>query len=259
MAVSGDFANFRAVYDDLTGEVMRASMVFLPEHLTNWFNALDTTAAVAPVIQELQAGLDFRAWRREHEVGKRLGPHKGITWPEEPEKRLGMKLLIFRAVAAGDAGYIAGLAHAYIPSSDSNIERSAKRFIDQVFRPMASELRNYLEQKASGAPAADRTVPLNHNNPDYREMIGAADELERTIAEANDFESVEEKGQRVAEVSATKRLLQAARVRVAAVIELLRPLAEQVKGKLKDTLIAMVVLKFLALLGQLIGYIWTVL
>jgi hypothetical protein len=49
MAVDGDFANFRAVYDDLTQEVMRAYVQFLADHISNWFRTLDTTSEVAPI------------------------------------------------------------------------------------------------------------------------------------------------------------------------------------------------------------------
>lgn len=56
-----------------------------------------------------------------------------------------------------------------------------------------------------------------------------------------------------------RRLLHAARVRVEPVLSLLKPLAEQVKAKLRDTLIGMAITKFLTLLGALIGYIWALL
>ena len=42
MAVDGDFANFRAVYDELTDEVQQASHQFLPDHVANWFAELKT-------------------------------------------------------------------------------------------------------------------------------------------------------------------------------------------------------------------------
>jgi hypothetical protein len=73
------------------------------------------------------------------------------------------------------------------------------------------------------------------------------------------FPDVEEKEQRVAEVSAVRRPLQATRVRVEAVVALLKPLVEQAKTKLKDTLISMAVTQLLALLGTLLGYLWTML
>jgi hypothetical protein len=258
MAVDGDFANFRAVYDDLTQEVMRSHVQFLADHLANWFRTLDTTSNVAPLIEELQSGLDFHEWSKKQEASARSGGT--LTWPGGPEKQLGMKLLLFRSAAeAGKGDLIASFGYMYIPSSDTNISNAAHRFIEQVFGPMARELRRYLEQKASAVPAADRVVSLDHNSKGYSETIEAADELEKVIREANDFPDQEEKEQRIAEVSAVRRLLQAVRVRVEPIIALLKPLADQAKTKLRDNLVGIAISKFLALLGALIQYIWSVL
>jgi hypothetical protein len=88
MAVSGDFANFIAVYDDLTGEVMRSHVQFLADHLANWFRTLDTSSEVAPIIQRLQSGIDFETWKKELEASIRT--NRSLSWPKEPEKRLAM-------------------------------------------------------------------------------------------------------------------------------------------------------------------------
>ena len=73
MAVDGDFANFRAIYDDLTAEVDRSRYQFLPDHLANWFNTLDTTSRVAAIVKRLQSGAEFRAMAAKpvnrHEFG----------------------------------------------------------------------------------------------------------------------------------------------------------------------------------------------
>lgn len=258
MAAGGDFANFRAVYDDLTDEVIRSHVQFLADHLANWFRTLDTTTEVAPIVQKLQREIDFEPWKKELEVSIKL--NRSLTFPKEPEKRLATQLLLFRSAAeAGNGELVAGWGWRFIPSSDPNINNSARRFIDQVFRPMAAELRRFLERELAMVPAADRSVPLNHNSQEYTETIEATDEVEKTIREANDFPDQEEKEQRIAEVSAVRRLLQAARVRVEAVVILLKPLAEQAKTKLRDTVVGMAINKFLALLGALIQYIWSAL
>jgi hypothetical protein len=258
MAISGDFANFRAVYDDLTDEVMRSHVQFLADHLANWFRTLDTTEKVAPTIQNLQSGIDFEPWKKELDVSIQL--NRSVAWPKEPEKRLAAQLLLFRSAAEGGNGdVVAGWGWRFIPSQDASINNSARRFIDQVFRPMAAELQRYLEREVATVPAADRSVSLNHNSKEYTETIEAAEEVEKTIREANDFPDLQEKEQRIAEVSAVRRLLQALRVRVEPIIVLLKPLVEQAKTKLKDTVVGLAVSKFLALLGTLISYIWSVL
>jgi hypothetical protein len=45
----GDLTNFRAVFDELTDEVNRATYQFLPDHIANWFKTLDTTPRVAAI------------------------------------------------------------------------------------------------------------------------------------------------------------------------------------------------------------------
>jgi len=255
MAVSGDFASFRSLYDELADEVMRSHIQFLTDHLTNWFRVLDTTGEVAPIIQKLQSKVGFEPWKKELEVSVRL--NRSLSWPKEPEERLATQLLLFRSAAEGGNGeVIAGYGWRFIPSQDPNINNSARRFIDQVFRPMAAELRRYLEREIATVPAADRSVPLDHNSKEYIEAVDAAEEVEKTIREANDFADQEEKEQRIAEVSAVRRLLQAARVRVEAIIVLLKPLAELAKTKLKDNLAGMAVSAFLTLLGALLHYVW---
>jgi hypothetical protein len=251
-----DFTNFRAVYDELTDEVMRSHKQFMPDNLANWFRTLDTTGEIAAQIQELESGVDFEKWKAELEVSRRL--NRPLVWPQEPEKRLGMQLRLFRSAAeSGNGDIIAGYGWQFIPSADPSIDNSARRFIDQVFRPMARDLRRYLEKEIATVPAADRSVPLNHNSNEYTETIEAVEEVEKTIREANDFPDQEEKEQRIAEVSAVRRLLEAARVRVEALVLLLKPLAEQAKTKFKETVVGLAINKFLALLGALIQYIWT--
>jgi hypothetical protein len=220
MEVSGDFANFRTVYDDLTGEVMRSHVQFLADHLSNWFRTLDTTSEVAPIIQKLQSKIDFEPWKKELEVSVRL--NRSLSWPKEPDERLATQLLLFRSAAeGGNGGVIAGYGWRFIPSQDPDINNSARRFIDQVFRPMAAELRRYLERQLAAVPAADRVVSLDHNSAQYIAVLISLEKLEHALTAANDYPDTEDKEQKIAEVSAARRLFQAARVRVAAVGSLL--------------------------------------
>jgi hypothetical protein len=185
MAISGDFANFRSTYDFYTDEVMRSHVQFLPDHLANWFRTLDTTSDVAPIIQELQRGIDFESWRKEQE-GRASGMGGTIEWPIEPEKQLGMKLLLFRSAAEKrSADVISWFGFVFMPSSDRSIDAAARRFVEQVFGPMARELRRYLERRASEVPAADLIVTLDHNSAAYKDAIAALDTLENVIRGAN--------------------------------------------------------------------------
>lgn len=73
-------------------------------------------------------------------------------------------------------------------------------------------------------PASDRAVTLGHNSPEQVEALQKIDELVSAVEAKNDFPGDPEfKEQVIAELSAGRRLLEAARVRVTAVREALGP------------------------------------
>ena len=89
------------VYDALTDEVMRTTHAFLPGHLTNWFLTIDETPSVAGIVARLQSGLDLNSWLTEClDSNGGMGSTR-LFLPKEREKRLGMQLLLFRAIADG--------------------------------------------------------------------------------------------------------------------------------------------------------------
>lgn len=231
MEVDGDFANFRAVYDDLTDEVARASYQFIPDHLRNWYRTLDTTPRVAAAIQRLEAGVDYTAWR--HDLTRSRGA-QGLDLPREPEKALGIKLTLFRRFSASTVDDLPTFGHAFM-SVGRNLNDNARNVIQQLFLPMARELRRHLEKEATGVPASDRIVTLDHNSPEYRNITSALETLEEVLRGSNDYPDAEEKERVVAEVSAARRLFQSLKVRVGAVVALLSPpvlyLAKQFTGK----------------------------
>src|SRR5882724_7646359 len=95
-----NFVNFRALYDDLTDEVMRSSEAFLKDHLANWFEHIDETPAVGALIQSLEAGLDFDNFKEEREATIQSMAGSGqLRWPKGREQRLGMQLQLFRRIA----------------------------------------------------------------------------------------------------------------------------------------------------------------
>lgn len=69
-------------------------------------------------------------------------------------------------------------------------------------------------------PASDRLVTLNHNEPDYLELVDAVDQAEEIIRSTNE-DYGGEKEQLLSEISLGKQLLKSLRVRVLAVTALL--------------------------------------
>jgi hypothetical protein len=73
-------------------------------------------------------------------------------------------------------------------------------------------------------PASDRTVSLGHNSPEQAQALEQIDKLVAAVTETNDFPGEpEDKEQVLAELSAGRKLLEAARVRVLAIRETLQP------------------------------------
>jgi hypothetical protein len=218
---------------------------------------LDETPRVAAIIQRLQDGLDFDAWYKvtRSTGGSFVGSAK-LNWPQEKEKSLGMKLLLFRAAVKEELDLSeVGYTFIYV---GNNIDANARAIIEQVFIPMARELRRYLEaelDEPATAPASDRIVPLDHNRPDYKEAVASLDKLIKTIKEANDFPEPN-KEQRIAEVSAARILMDADKVRTEPLVALLKPLVTQYATKLKDTLIGLAVTATIGAFVYLFGYIF---
>jgi hypothetical protein len=150
---SGHFANFRAVYDDLTDEVLRSTHTFLPDHLRNLFSRIDKTPDVAKIVADLQKLVDIDKWLAEHMRGSAAK----LSFPEDPTHSLAMRVSLFRAVAENKVNL--ALLGFHFLRAGRNANDSARAFVDQVFRPMAGELRRYLQDKLSTmsvSPGVDR-------------------------------------------------------------------------------------------------------
>lgn len=185
-------------------------------------------------------------------IRKPSGP---ITWPSGRDRRLGTQLLVFREIASRRET-ASNFGAKFITGSDAL--NGAGDLIKSVFMPMARELRRRFESETAGkkdieVPAADRTVTLDHNSEPYREAVTALEVLENTIRQANDYPDAEDKEQRIAEVSAARRLLSSARVRVGAVVALLGSgityFATHLAGTAIDRASAAVVDAFTKLIG----------
>ena len=78
---------------------------------------------------------------------------------------------------------------------------------------------------AKDIPASDRVVTIDHNSEAYSEAVGSLEKLIQSVREINDYPDQEDKEQQLAELSAGRELISAARVRIQAVkVVLERPL-----------------------------------
>lgn len=79
-------------------------------------------------------------------------------------------------------------------------------------------------------------------------------ELETAIREANDFDDPAEREQREAKISAARRLIRSARVRVDLLVDLIKPTVVQYATKVKDGIVANAANATVTALGVLLGY-----
>lgn len=269
MAANRNFTNFRVVYDDLTDEITRSRPQFLADHLDNWFALIDETPGVREIVRRIEGSPGIE----QYEFMNRLRGSKSLTppppfpgtrapgplqWPADREKRLGMQLKVFREIARRLLS-ITDFGTQFIEGTSA--DEAPKLAVEHVFSPMARELRRRFEaaqtdQEELHIPASDRTVTLDHNSGAYGEAMAALEELEETIRGANDFAEPEEKEQRIAEVSAVRRVMEAVRIWAEPVVSLLTPLVVQFGTKLKDTLVGIAVNKTVGALTAIIGQVF---
>jgi hypothetical protein len=250
--VDGDFANFREVYDELTDEVERARYQFIPDHLANWYRVLDTTPRVAAVVRRLEASVDYKTWRQDL---TRSRGSRGFDFPKETENALGIKLRLFRHFSESTVDDLPTFGHAFM-SIGQNLNDNATNVIQQLFMPMARELRRVLEQEVGSAPASDRIVTLDHNSSGYRDAMAALETLENVLQGANDYPDPEEKERVVAEVSAARRLFQSVKVRVGAVASLLSVPALYLVKQFAGTAVGDAAQKVIDVITPLFGHIF---
>lgn len=81
-------------------------------------------------------------------------------------------------------------------------------------------------------------------------------ERKNVLRGANDFAEPEEKEQRIAEVSAARRVMQAVQVRVEPIVALLKSVVVQFSTKLKETLVGIAVNKTVGALSAIIGQVF---
>ncbi len=245
-------------FDDRTDDVSRSTYDFFRANLERWFAFLDETPEFAPAIQDLEELIDYRVWSKTGLVEQEGMGHGRIALPNGQRERLSALLGLFRSLTNDeDAGW--RFAHEYV-SSSRHLNDNIADLVSKLFEPFARDLRRHLERNLASAPASDRTVPLNHNAPAYRELIEALDKLERALVGLNDYDDADDKAQRIAEISAGRRLLEAPRTRLDAVRITVGAGLKYIAKKFADTALGKLALvaieKLLAAIPSIASYFW---
>jgi hypothetical protein len=202
----------------LMNETASSDAQFFPQNLQKLFDLIDEEPALKAVMKQIEAKADFEAWYSGQ--GKDEGSAYGsLKWPRNRDQALGIQISLFRAMAEErvDPTDFASTFISTSPRYDDMIAELSQ----QVFSPMADGLMRRFIREASetehvAVPAADRTVSLTDNQPAFTELAAALDKLETELAGSNVFHDPDDKAQRVAEISAGKRLLQSPRARLGA-------------------------------------------
>jgi hypothetical protein len=248
-------------YDDLVSTIAGANHRLYQTSLAQWFSLIDATSDFARVVSGLEALSDFDAWyedlqRRQKSAGADL------HLPNDQNAALGIQIALFRRMARGEIN-AAIFAHEFISPGERNLNTNVGQLSQQLFIPTARSLRRQLERaEAPGlsldlsplfVPASDRTVTLDHNAAEYAQAVRSLEKVEDAIQQANDYDDPKDKEQRIAELSAGKRLLQATRARADVLIALLYRGLLYLAKKFADVAIGVAATAALALLGRLTG------
>jgi hypothetical protein len=223
-------AKLFAQYDELAADIARSKHQFFKGNVKRWLHFLDSTAPFArPILQELESQADFKIWFEPYRVvAMGGGGGKDIEWPDARAKRLGTQLLLFRQFANG--GIDPATFALTLLRSGSNANNCIAEIVNQIFLPMSQELRRYLQESTepsgetiSRAPASDRIVSFDHNSQVYVQTTEELDQLLEALEQVNDYPDIEDKEQKLAELSAGRRLLRATRVRYGLIVGVLGP------------------------------------
>jgi hypothetical protein len=250
-------------YDELAEAVANATNTFHQSALSRWLSFLDRTPALAGEVARLEKVNDFDAWYKaleDRQRGHGLGS-TSLNFPSDQEAALGIQISLFRRMAERQIRAEI-FAHIYVAPHEQNIDRGLSEFARQVFTPAATALRRHLRGVADSVPpdigllvpASDRTVLLDHNSADYIDTVQALDKVEQVVQQSNDYQDGDDKEQRIAELGAGRRLLQAIRVRADVVVALLYRGLLYLAKKFADVAIGAVAVAALAALGRLTGF-----
>ena len=129
---------------------------------------------------------------------------------------------------------------------DRDLIGISDEYFEEAKALIVSGLRAADRVFAKPVPASDRTLSLGHNSPEQQHVLAKLDELVAAVEATNDFPGEPEfKEQLIAELSAGRRLLEAAKVRVRAAREALAPPLKWILEKAGG-----------AIIGKIAGEVW---
>lgn len=246
-------------YYDLPADGSRAGHQSFTQRLHQWLAHVDDEPAAASVIRTLAPNFDFPAWYASTAAHARLKGSDAFGWPINRREKLGQVLALFRHFADKPDEILQFALTFYhaSPKLDDNL-----RVVNQdLFDPMARDLIKEIERADAAAapivaaPASDRIVRLDDNYAASQELQAQLFTIESALEQSNELAAnLEERDQALAELRAGRTLMQATRVRVAAIAETLMPALKWIGEKAAGTLIGTAIVAIIAAVGKLFGF-----
>jgi hypothetical protein len=172
--------DFLQEYDDLVSSVPNATHQFYASNLANWFALIDETSPSSKIVASLEALSDFDAWYDDLNLRRQSSGMGGspLNLPDDKNAAIGTLLTLFRRMSL-DSISAFQFAHGFLPSGSRNVNDDLRHMSQQLFQPMARNLRRRRAQLSDenvveitfNIPASDRTVPIDHNAADYAKAI----------------------------------------------------------------------------------------
>jgi hypothetical protein len=240
-------------------QVMSAGYKTFPDRISRWLTVLDEDRDVHSVLSPLEGSFDFEGWLNDtsQSEGSMIGSAE-LAWPQKDAERIAAHMGLCRRWASSvEAAPDFGLTFFGTTHFDDGI----RQIQHEVFGPFADDLERYLKRHSaqSGierprqAPAADRVVLLTHNSEAVLAGLDRLDAVGKAVAEANDYEDVNDRAQRLSEIEAGKALLRAPQTRLSAVREVLFKCLRYLGEKFADHLIGIAISAALTALAAIFG------
>jgi hypothetical protein len=214
-----DLDEFLTEYDDYTRQVVFAKLSLFPSRLSQWFELIDSgEESVGKHVAWIERQFDWE--RKSHEV---MGDNGVLHIPSKKLPRLAVYVNLLRRIENGQISFLP-FVHDYFYGGRS-AEAAAEKFTSQIFDPFASELRRYIERYfdeelpeegvafQQPVPAAGRFVTINHNAPQYAEVMTGLEGIEHQLRASNAI-SPEDRERSLGELAAIKEVLAPTTVRV---------------------------------------------
>ena len=221
--MDGSQQDFLEQYDDLSAHVQNARHQNFSFALQRWLGAIEAFPQAQQLLSEIEGSLNYEDWFETADAPLGMVGSGEIHWPINSQELMAAQIGLCRSFAK-DKDFLPNFCMNFM-YSDNDFNVMTSDVADQIFRPLAVDFRRALVRRFGkplsplerfAVPASDRIVAIDHNSPNYTEMIAAIGRVEQAIRESNDYPDDVDKEQRISELSAGSRLLQSRSVRFAA-------------------------------------------